>query len=152
MPSLDPQLTKEVISDLAEERGLRPEKLKLTDRLSDDLGMDGDDAVEFFAAFEAKFQIDLTPLYDHWDQHFGPEGFGPAWGILIPLTLFGWVGIIKLGVHPYWAGSTVPLGVVLIAYLIIRDHRRAARRPYIAVTVTDLINAVSAGRWVVKYS
>ncbi|MDH4384856.1 MAG: DUF1493 family protein [Caulobacter sp.] len=152
MPNLDPQLTKEVIGILAEERCLRPEKLNLTDRLLDDLGMDGDDAVEFFAAFEAKFQIDLSQQYDHWDHHFGPEGFGLAWVGLIPLTLFGWAGLIKLGVHPYWAVSNIPLGVVLITYLIIRDRRRAARCPYIAVTVTDLIDAVSAGRWVVKYS
>lgn len=52
----------EVFDFVAEERGMKREKLKPSDRLLVDLGMDGDDAVEFFEKFENKFEVDLTYL------------------------------------------------------------------------------------------
>jgi len=39
-----------------------------------DLGMDGDDAVEFFEAFGQTFSVDLARLWQHWHHHFAPEG------------------------------------------------------------------------------
>jgi Protein of unknown function (DUF1493) len=48
--------------------------------LQTDLGMDGDDAVEFFAEFFEKFGIDSSRF--HFADHFGPEQ-PPS-----PLTLF----------------------------------------------------------------
>jgi hypothetical protein len=41
-------------------------------RLAQDLGMDGDDAVDFFDAFQQDFGVDLEDLHMHWDQHFSP--------------------------------------------------------------------------------
>lgn len=41
-----------------------------------DLGLDGDDALEFFDAFAARFSVDLS-AFDP-GKHFGPEGaFNP---------------------------------------------------------------------------
>jgi hypothetical protein len=56
--------------------------------LNDDLGMDGDDAVEFFEAFAEKFSVDLKQLGEEWNLYFNPEGvslFGTPDGLL---TLF----------------------------------------------------------------
>jgi hypothetical protein len=64
----------EVKAILANERGLSPERLQLSDRLLQDLGMDGD-AVDFFNGVHERFGTDLTNLHEHWSEHFGPEGF-----------------------------------------------------------------------------
>jgi acyl carrier protein len=55
----------EVFDFVAEQRGMKRDKLKVSDRLLVDLGMDGDDASEFFEAFEKKFEVDLTYLQEH---------------------------------------------------------------------------------------
>jgi len=49
----------------------RPDKLRSDTRLEDDLGMTGDDAVEFLEAFAEAFDVDLTGIEFH--KHFGPE-------------------------------------------------------------------------------
>jgi acyl carrier protein len=51
--------------------------LNAATRLAQDLGMDGEDAVEFFDDFQQDFGIDLEDLYLHWDQHFSPRGHQP---------------------------------------------------------------------------
>ena len=43
--------------------------------LLDDLGMDGDDAVEFMEAFSKEFDVDMSEF--EFNRHFGPEGFSP---------------------------------------------------------------------------
>jgi acyl carrier protein len=71
----------EVFDFVAKERGIKREKLKLSDWLLVDLGMDGDDAVEFFDKFEKQFEVDLTYLQEHWNEYFGPEGISGPWAI-----------------------------------------------------------------------
>src|SRR5690348_1284051 len=50
------------------------QKLTSDTRLAQELGIDGDDAVEFFEVFAQEFGVDLQELRMHWDQHFAPEG------------------------------------------------------------------------------
>jgi hypothetical protein len=38
-------------------------------RLSQHLGIEGDDAVEFFVAVQEKFGTDLTALHQQWPDH-----------------------------------------------------------------------------------
>ncbi len=47
---------------VAEERAVRREELTPTSTLSHDLGMDGDDAVEFFERFAKEFSVDARQL------------------------------------------------------------------------------------------
>jgi hypothetical protein len=49
--------------------------------------MDGDDAVEFFEEFRQEFEVDLTNLHIHWDQHFCPEGTPPSFSLMIAIGL-----------------------------------------------------------------
>ncbi len=56
-------------------------------RLLDDLGMDGDDAVEFMEAFSKEFDVDMSEF--EFDKHFGPEGFGPVDLFYILFSLVG---------------------------------------------------------------
>jgi acyl carrier protein len=69
-------LEERVLDFTAQQLAVKRSKFSTASRLNQDLGMDGDDAVEFFRGFSAKFKVNLDDLYTHWDQHFGPEG-GP---------------------------------------------------------------------------
>ena len=71
----DPQLSERIIALLADKRGIRPERIKKTSCLLEDLGMDGDDAAEFFEKYGNQFGVDLKNM--QWNRHFGPEGCNP---------------------------------------------------------------------------
>lgn len=68
MESRDQQ--SDVIDLVAHERGLPSEKVHLSDRLLHDLGMDGDDAVDFFNSVHERFETNLTHLHENWGEHF----------------------------------------------------------------------------------
>jgi hypothetical protein len=84
------ELQSAVFAFIQNERRCKPDEIGLDRSLNLDLGMDGDDAVEFFEAFAEKFGVDLTELGEEWSRYFGPEGgfslFGFGHGIQ---TLFG---------------------------------------------------------------
>ena len=96
-------LSKEVFAMVSEFTGARPEKLTSETTLFYDLGMDGDDAVEFFEEFGRAFGVDLTDF--NIENHFGPEGSNPLSSIL---TWFqGWwrgdhhsaAGVVPISLH-----------------------------------------------------
>ena len=53
---------------------VKVDKLNRETRLEDDLGITGDDAIEFFDAFYEEFKVDLKTL--NISKYFGSEGFG----------------------------------------------------------------------------
>jgi acyl carrier protein len=81
-------IQQRVFDFILEELRCKPHEISLERSLNRDLGMDGDDAVEFFEAFATKFNVDLSELREEWERYFGPEGldlFGLARGVF---TLF----------------------------------------------------------------
>jgi hypothetical protein len=72
---MEQDLTERVRQFIANFWRQRPEKLRLSTRLEEDLGMTGLDASEFLEAFAEAFDVDLTGLEFH--KHFGPECGGP---------------------------------------------------------------------------
>ncbi len=65
-----------IISDrvfdlVSRHRAVPKEKLGPETRLREDLGMEGDDAVEFLEEFSKRFDVDLGKFEFH--KHFGPE-------------------------------------------------------------------------------
>jgi hypothetical protein len=85
-------IADQILEFTASERGMRRDKVKLGSRLLQDLGMDGDDAVEFFEKFGSQFRVDLTQLWKHWRSHFGPEAGWMPWAFLfarpmVPITV-----------------------------------------------------------------
>lgn len=118
--------------------------------LFDDLGLDGDDAVEFFKAFEADFQPDLETLYERWGSHFGPEGWTLSdigqvvFGIMVlaaPVAV-----IAALAGAPRWLAISFGMAVFLVWFLPLRmwPFRPKALSP---ISVQDLMTTAKAGRW-----
>ena len=67
-------LEEDIIAFVVGQTGMKRNSVHLSSRLAQDIGMDGDDAVEFFEKFGEQFHVDLTALSDQWDDHFGGEG------------------------------------------------------------------------------
>ena len=71
-------LYNQIVEFVAEKTFTDKQKINLSTRLGEDIGLDGIDAWEFFQAFQSRFRIDLNNF--KFDKHFGPEaGFNPLW-------------------------------------------------------------------------
>jgi Protein of unknown function (DUF1493) len=64
---------------VASELRLDATKLKETDRLQHDFGLDGRDAAQFLERFAARFEVDMTAF--QFEDYFGKESAGciPLW-------------------------------------------------------------------------
>ena len=135
-------LEERVIAFVAYELSMRPEKISLIDRLNLDLGLDGDDAVEFFEKFGKEFSVNLKPLGQAWHEHFGPEG---------GLSLFGLACFVlfAVGVAIHWMVNWIPVwaGIPLIIVWVWPLRCWPIRKTLTPVTVRDLVNAACTGSW-----
>ena len=139
----------EIVGLIAHERGLPSHKVTLSSRLLHDLGMDGDDAVEFFREFEERYDADLATLYEHWDRHFGPEGLGSPTTFLVMLVLlFLPLPLIPLGISPalVWGAE---IAAVLLWHWPVKQW--PLKDKTIPVTVEDVIVAAETKRWPIAY-
>src|SRR6478672_5829079 len=135
----------EIMDLLADERGLPREKVEPTDRLLQDLGMDGDDAVNFFNGLHERFGTDLTYLHEHWSEHFGPEGFS-CWNglVIIPAALIGGVVAGVAGLSTFWG---VAITVALLGAWLWVMRRWGPPDKMVPITVQEVVAAVEAGAW-----
>ena len=139
----------EVVDLLAHERGLPREKVELSDRLLQDLGMDGDDAVDFFISVHERFGTDLADLQEHWTEHFGPEGFSWLNGlVIIPAALIGGVVGGLVGPSKFWSYAVrFTIAVALLAAWLWVMRRLGPPDRMVPVTVQEVVAAVEAGAW-----
>lgn len=137
--------SSEVINLVAHERGLPRDKLKLSDRLLHDLGMDGDDAVDFFDNVHQRFGTDLTHLHEHWSEHFGPEGFS-CWNglVIIPAAVIGGAVAGMTGLSTFW-GFVITVALLAAALWAMRRWGPSDRT--VPITVGEVVAAVGAGAW-----
>jgi acyl carrier protein len=141
------ELEERISALIVARTGTKPERVQLTSRLAQDIGMDGDDAVEFFKKFGEEFHVDLRTLGEHWHQHFAPEG-GPSLGFVFVV-----LGTVILGslLHrvllqiPGWAWMIALLGALLWVY------NKSFAKPSIPITVQDLVDAAASGKWKLHY-
>lgn len=141
----------EVIELVARHGGLSPEKVSTTSRLFHDLGFDGDDAVELFEAFQERFDVELTPLYEHWSSHFGPEGCGSPKGLLLSLALMlvPPLALMPFDVSPMWGWTAALAGVV--GWMIVR-RIWPIEDDTVPIAVKDLVIAAETKSWPIRYS
>jgi hypothetical protein len=109
----------DVAAFVAEERGAPLQRIAPETTLFGDLGMDGDDAVEFFTEFFRRFEVESGNF--QISRHFGSEG----WPLVTPFALL-WRAI------RFIAGDAE------------ETHERAGLMP---VRIADLVAAVEARRW-----
>lgn len=138
-------LANQVIEFTAQERGVDREKTLLSSRLSQDLGMNGDDAVEFFKLFGKRFGVDLRGLWEDWDQYFDPEG-GP--GIMFVLVSIALMvvgqGIHKLaGLFPFWAWGSA---LIVLWVWPLRCWPQQSKS-LVPISVQDLVDAANRKQW-----
>jgi hypothetical protein len=135
----------EVMDLVDHERGLPREQVQLSDRLLQDLGMDGDDAVDFFNSLHERFGTDLTQLHEGWSEHFGSEGFS-CWNGLVIIPAAALAGVVAgiAGLSQFWG---VVMAVVLLAAWLWGMRRWGPPDRLVPVTVQDVVAAVEAGAW-----
>jgi hypothetical protein len=135
----------EVLEMLANERGLSTAKIDGSARLLQDLGMDGDDAVDFFVSLQDRFGTDLTALHERWNDHFGPEGFS-CWNglVIMPAAVIGGVaaGLLDLG-----AVGGIAITVALLVFWLWVMKACGPPNRMQPITVAQVIAAVEAGTW-----
>lgn len=87
---MNTDLSAEVFAMVAEFTGVRQQKLTLETTLFGDLGVDGDDAVDFFEEFAKTFGVDLADF--KINQYFGPEVSSDPFSSIINLLQGWWMG------------------------------------------------------------
>ncbi len=143
MQSRDRQ--SEIIDLIAHERGLPRKRVHLSDRLLHDLGMDGDDAVDFFNSVHERFGTDLTHLHEHWSEHFGPEGLSCWYGLaIIPAAVIGGAVAGTSGLSAF--GGFV-ITVALLAAALWASRRWGPADRTVPITVGEVVAAVEVGAW-----
>jgi hypothetical protein len=140
------------INLIVEVTGIQRKRVQLSSRLVDDIGMDGDDAIDSFKKFGQSLHVDLDVLYEHWDNHFFPEGFGGmSIGYLVIIVASVIVGgLVHAAVSriPVWLAM---MGVMVLSFWICGKffvEHQPAKTP---ITVQDLVAAASSGKWVIHY-
>ena len=144
------ELEQRIIAFTADEIGMSREEVRLDSRLLHDLGMDGDDAIEFFEKFSETFHVELDVLGNNWERHFGPEGLHPAYIAFIAFVgvAVGIAGLLHEAVQivPIWAWCIplVPAAIWSCVKTVGVDPR------IMPITVQDLVDAAIAGKWWVR--
>ena len=68
-------LESKVIAFVTRELGVSEGRVRLSTRIGRDLGVDGDDGLEFIVRFGEMFSVNLAAFKP--PDYFGPEGFSP---------------------------------------------------------------------------
>jgi acyl carrier protein len=144
---MDDSIQDRVFAFVVEHTGVRRETLMPNTRLGSDIGLDGDDALEFFQAFRKEFAVDITDLQLFWDRYFAPEGMTLSTGLLfaIPGLVFG-VLFTHLFPHlPDWFCFALAYAFCLASLCYLGKWRHKKRFPQ--VSIQDLIDTAKSGRW-----
>jgi Protein of unknown function (DUF1493) len=139
-------IDERVYALVAEEQGVRREKLVASTTLSHDLGMEGDDAVEFFEQFSQKFAVDLTRLHEDWHCYFGPEGVSVGGMLFVLVPTLGLALVLQhmIPKFSFWVYTVIAF-VAWMGAVYFWQKRHPDRYPQIRIQ--DLIDAVRAGSW-----
>jgi hypothetical protein len=127
--------------------GAKAEKLQLGKTLSGDLGMEGDDAAEFFEKFGSEFAVDLTDLYRNWSFYFSPEGVPITTALLVAIPPVA-IAILLQRFFPRLHGM-VALGIAVLLWLpvFVRWSRWRYNNRTLQITIEDLVQSASTGKW-----
>lgn len=139
----------EIVALIAKKTGLEASAIHPDSRLAQDLGMDGDDAAEFFEDFGAKFHVDLSMLANHWGEHFHGEVRAMTPGCVAVICVSAAGGGLLHSIF-----DTLPVWAVVLANLAVLGwvYNRFFAKPDVsklAITVRDLVEAARSGKWII---
>ena len=127
---------------LVKELGVKRSKLTPSTTLSRDLGLEGDDAVEFLKNFEKEFSADLKLLRENWNSYFSSESVSPV--AYIPCVIATILFAIVFPQSPPWL--SVLLGL-LLGFAVLLGWIRVFGKNGPLITVQDLIDCATQGKW-----
>lgn len=104
-PAVVEEIRDSVFAFVAEQVGVSATKLSDETTLFGDLGVDGDDGVEFLRQFSEHFQVDISSL--QVGNYFGPEGI-PLW------APFSWVVLAFRSGSPEERARLKPIAMGLL--------------------------------------
>ncbi len=136
-----------VLALVSEATGVKLEKLQLTTTLSGNLGMEGDDAVEFFEKFGSEFAVNLSDLHRDWKFYFSPEGVPITTALLVAIPPVA-IAILLEGFFPRLHGM-VALGIAVLLWLpvLVPWSRWRYKNRTLQITIEDLVQSASSGKW-----
>lgn len=124
-------------------------RISLDSRLVEDLGLDGENAIEFFEAYDDEFEVDLSVLIEqNWKRHFGSVG-GVHWSIVAGFFVCFLIseGLARLlKVVPQWV---LYLVIIMVWWGVLQFWPASTKeKELVPITVRDLLEAAQAKRWV----
>lgn len=137
-----------VYAFVADELGVKRETLTPSSTLSHNLGMEGDDAVEFFERFAKTFSLDFKQLGADWDAYFFAEGAGL--GTMLCVLVLSGIFAVAFGLAfpnlPLWVPGILGVlggvfGWVAAIYYWPKMHPRSQ------ISIQDLVDCARAGIW-----
>ena len=140
------EIEQSILAFVAKETGHNPKRLALNSRLVHDLGVDGDDAVELFEKFGEKYGVDLTALFQNWDQYFVPEGHRLGMGCMIAVGVAAILGDLLHRAYPpipAWAWMIA----LPIACLFVHAKFFAESADCVPITIQELVDAAISRTW-----
>lgn len=144
MPEGPSDIHAVLLKMIVDQTGVPPPSICHQSRLAEDLGMDGDDAAEFFERFEQQFSADLSELHERWNCYFAPEGMSLKQGLLIALMTAPGIALgisLELG-----RILSVALGIVSAFMLIWLRSDLKPSHDACGITVADLEAAIATGK------
>jgi hypothetical protein len=85
----DPQLLAAVVTFVAKQLSVPPDRIHPDTRIEHDLHCTGEDAADLIDRFAQQFAVDMADF--QLNKHFGPEGW-PIWGAIRHLLAKGSLG------------------------------------------------------------
>jgi len=146
-------LEERIVELIVKQTGVKRNRVLPASRLSQDIGIDGDDAAELFEKFGEEFHVDLTALGERWDRHFMPEGGVPSSGCFVAIGAGSIAGAL-LHEAVKWIPAWVSMIALSAAFCWIYGRffmDRGFRDGTTPITVQDLVDAAHSGKWVKRY-
>jgi hypothetical protein len=148
------QLEWRVKDRLAAKLAIDGDEISMLFRLRSDLGMDGDNAVEFFQRYGDDFGVDLTELKAAWRFYFGPERPALSRGTKLALIAGVSAWMLQAILYPQLStffGLVTAAGLSVIVWLAVEIAERMNRDPEVPtereITVGDLVEHARTGVW-----
>ena len=129
-----------------EQTGVLPEKLNFESRLSFALGIEGDDAAQFFERFQKKFSVDLAELKENGSSYSAPEKVSLVTApiVLLPALFLGIAFSRLWSALPTWLCWLFGISIGFAGFY--RWHLGRRRPTERGMAIAQWVEAAESGR------